>query len=1240
MYVPLRVHGHHSMLTGVDAPADLVARAKELGLAGLALADVDTLAGVVDFLHAAHGRDGSARSAFRAVVGAELSDPARVFGRVVALVESETGWRNLCKLVSSRALGGDPGERGALLDGPERFRLIEGVARHQAGLVLLVDDPHLLVRLAGRVDARALFAAISPASLRVRGARRERGGPRNAHLADRSRAAGAGRAAADRSGGGATVRSDDDATEGSGGSAAGAKCPPPARPFPASDLVEAARSCGVATLAVPDVYCAHANGLADHRLRVAIKHNALHDDLPEAWTASAPAHLVGAAELRAWFADVPEVAGPFARRAHGAIERTLEVAARCAWTPPLGGVVFPTVELEPGESAYSRLCALAFAGASRRYRPLRPEVVRRLEHELATIERLGFAPYFLLVDRIAGFAREAGIPCVGRGSAADSLVAYCLALTDADPLRYRLTFERFLNPARTDRPDIDLDFCWRRRDEVLERVYELFGRERTAMIATLNRCGLRSAFRESALALGVPPAEVDRWSRRLPHYLPAPGAKAFDGVGGAGAAGDDEEAEFDPDDVLDAPRRAQLAPDLAANPVALALAATPEASGFPFDDARWRRALGAAAALLDAPRHLGLHPGGVVVAPGPITDFVACHRAAKGVVTTQLDKDAVEAIGLVKMDLLGNRALTVIDDCVRSLAARGVAVDLEGLPEDDARTAAVLREGRTLGCFQVESPAMRHLLVQTGAATTDAVIQAVALIRPGPAGSGMKDAYVRRFRGLEPPTPPHPRLADLLWDTQGVMLYQEDVMQVAVRIAGMDLAEADLLRRALQKREARKLGALCERFVAGALEQGIAREDALRVWDLVANFASFGFCKAHAVTYGRIAYRAVWLKAHHTAEYLAAFLASDTGYYGARVYVEEARRLGVAILPPDVNKSARSFSAEARPAGGALRVGLGVVKGLSERTLDAIFAERDARGAFLSLPDFLERTRAHTDEAERLIQVGAFDAFDRTRPELLWRLHLLRAPERRMPSAAAVAEGGPLDPALLAACRATPRTREEDALEAARAGAGGWRGQGLGLGQLELAPGATARLFPDPETPALALPRLADYDPLLRGRIEHELLGLTIHAHPVALFPCPADERIALCERRRAAGEEDEAAQDLGPGSGPPAARRPAARYRRLRPVNPKPCGELARWEGARITLRGWPVATRHVRTAEGRTMRFLTLEDESGIAEVVLFPDVYERDGAHLAEFGVLCVTGIVESQMGACSLHAERVW
>ncbi|HUR27256.1 MAG TPA: DNA polymerase III subunit alpha, partial [Planctomycetota bacterium] len=786
--------------------------------------------------------------------------------------------------------------------------------------------------------------------------------------------------------------------------------------------------------------------------------------------------------------------------------------------------------------------------------------------------------------QIAEFARSRAIPCVGRGSAADSLVSYCLRLTDADPLRYRLPFERFLNPTRKDRPDIDLDFCWRRRDEVLEFVYQAFGAQRTAMICTLTTFGLRAAFREAALVHGLPPAEINRWSRRLPWH-PVSDTDAA-GLSAPSANGDG------------AKRPAGSVPGTV---LVRSLRSVPECRHFPFEDPRWRTALAAGARLFATPRHFGVHPGGVVVAPHEITDFVACQRSRKGVVVTQLDKDAIEAVGLVKMDLLGNRALTVQGDCVKTLAARGIEVDLEHIAEDDEATAALLRTGRTLGCFQVESPGMRHLLQQIGSHCMDDVIQAVALIRPGPASSGMKDAFVRRFRGLEKPHAPHPTLTDVLWETQGVMLYQEDVMQVASRLAGMDLAQADRLRRALQKHRGAELEELRARFFDGARQNGIADADARRVWELIANFASFGFCKAHAVTYGRIAYRAVWLKAHHPALYLAAFLASDTGYYERRVYVEEARRLGVAILGPDVNRSAQQHAIEWNGDAPCLRTGLGEVKGLSRATLERLFAQRARNGPFLSLPDFLERTEVQNDECSQLIQCGAFDAFDRTRPELLWRLHLLRTPQQRTPRSAA------LSSRELSACRATPHSRDQDVVAAARARTSGWSASNLSLGAVPLARGESLSLFAAPEVGAPALPAVRDLGPTERGLIEHSILGFAIRAHPTVLFPCAGEAR--RIEAKKTA---------------PPR----------------KSCAQIANFVHGRISLCGWLSASRRTRTSSGEWMRFLTLEDESGIAEVVVFPDVYTRDGHLLVDQGPFLVSGLAEDQMGAVTLHAERIW
>ena len=1134
-YAPLRVHGVHSLLVGVDAPRRLCERARELGLGHLALTDTDGMAGLVDFLRAAR------EVGLHPVVGAELSDAGGRPGRLVALVQTEPGYTNLCRLISARQLGADPGEVGADLPGPEAFDLADLAARWSEGLVFLADHPRLLYALAGHVPRERLFAALSPASLRER------------PVGGRSRGARERR----------VVEPDAGAALEEPREGEPMKTPPPARPAPARDLIGSARALGLATLAVPDVYAADEESARHQRVRVAVGRNALLCDLPREWCANEPVHLPSGDELARCFEGVENACGPFPGT--DALERTLLVAEACRFAPPLDRVHFPAVELPPAQSPYSALCEQAFDGARERYRPLVPSVLRRLERELEAIEDLGYAPYFLLVRRIADFAKSRGIPCVGRGSAADSLVAFCLGLTDADPLRYRLPFERFLNPARRDRPDIDLDFCWRRRDEVLEAVYETFGARRTAMISTLNTFGLRAAFREVALVHGVPPVEVRRWTKYLPYAV--------------------SNVPYDPRAITEDEKRG-LPEDLCGNPVAAALWSTPECRDFPFDDERWRRVIDGASALIDVPRHFGLHPGGVVVAPGAITEFTACHRAAKGVVVTQLDKDAIEAVGLVKMDLLGNRALTTIDDCLQILRERGVEVDWSALPEDEPETARALSEGRTLGCFQVESPGMRNLLKQMRARTMDEVIQAVALIRPGPAGCGMKDSFIRRVHGEEPSRAPHPLLDEVLAETHGVMLYQEDVMAAAVALARMDLAQADELRRGLKDREHTPED-LRASFLAGCEENGVDEASAKRAWEQIANFVSFSFCKAHAVTYGQLAWRAVWLKTHHPGPFLTAFLKSHTGYYQPRVYVEEARRLGVAIRGPDVNKSLADFSLERD----ALRIGLGQVRGLSERTLERLLATREADGAFLSLPDVLERVRPDVDEVEHLVRAGAFDAFDRTRPELLWRLHLLRTPKRRLPKDLA-AEG--LDPDLLEACRTTPAGAVSE-----QSPTGGWGQRSFGLGRARLGPGESAPLFPPPPPPsALALPRLPDVDARARATEELELLGLTVTIHPVHLF----------------AREELESL-----------------------PSEPIPCAELARHTGRDVTIVGWLAASRRVRTSDGTWMRFLTFEDESGLAEVVLFADAYQRHGHRLVQRGPFAAGGRVESSFGACTLHAQ---
>ena len=533
------------------------------------------------------------------------------------------------------------------------------------------------------------------------------------------------------------------------------------------------------------VFFVHERDHAVHRLLLAIGHlKFLRDVKPGALGRDRlPLDLSPPA---AWLQPPTEAAKAFADTP-GAAEATVAIAERCTYRfrraekprlPTLDDL--PPPQTDRDDPAYDRLTSRCLEGLRRRYGRMRPDILARLERELRVIRMRGFCDYFLIVHGLVRFARERRIPCVGRGSAANSIVAYALDITSVDPLRYDLPFERFLSPARRDCPDIDLDIDWRGRDAVIEHAYDTYGDERVAMISTHVSFQARGAVREAAKTLGIAPPEIDRVVRHLPWRL------------GRGFG------------------RKNLPPEIAS---------------LPLDRPPWRTALRAAARLDGLIRHLSIHPGGIVVGDGdgPLEDSLPLERSAKGLVVTQYDMHGVEATGLVKIDLLGNRALAVIADVRRDAhALYGDDIDLDTIPEDDERAGALLSQGRTLGCFQVESPGMRNLVVRMAACTQEDDMIALSLIRPGPSGSGMKDAYVRRRRGEEETPKLHPAIDPLFARTHGVMLYQEDTLRAAAAVAGFSLEQADLLRRALsKKREPEDLPRMEAAFREQAASRGI-----------------------------------------------------------------------------------------------------------------------------------------------------------------------------------------------------------------------------------------------------------------------------------------------------------------------------------------------------------------------------------------------------------------------------------
>jgi DNA-directed DNA polymerase III PolC len=705
-------------------------------------------------------------------------------------------------------------------------------------------------------------------------------------------------------------------------------------------LSEQAHKLGLPTVVAHPVYYRSPEQARLQKTLAAIRLNQTVTTISQTALAPADAWFMPSQIIEERFKEFPE-----------ALQATIEIAERCRFDLPLGKSQMPVVPLPEGMTAAQHLRDKATVGAIEIYGEITSQIQTRLNHELEVISRMGFEPIFLIVEDILNFARETGVPYSSRGSAASSLVAHCLGITSPDPLRLNLYFERFLNPARVTPPDIDTDLCSRRRDSVIQHVFDTYGADKVAMVGTINRYRPRSALADVAKAYGLEPVKVRELANQLPHAWWA----RFE---------DSEEGEDPP------------------SPFADLRIAYPSHQSI-FDDAE---------AILKLPRHLSMHPGGVIVAPGALTDLVpVMNSGGKGVVITLLDLDSVEALGLVKIDLLGIRGLTVVGDVAKFVQQSQpeqyptpLSV-LDSTPSIDEATSTRIEKGETIGCFQIESPGMRATLREIHARTEDDIMAALALYRPGPLTGGLKDAFVRRFKGEEPVRHLHPALAPLLDETFGVILYQEQVLRIANELAGFSLAEADLLRRAMSHFDpGKKMQELERKFVSEAqARSGILIETGERIWEMMAAFAGYGFPKAHAASYARIGWRSAWCKQYFPAEFMAAVLANWGGYYSQRVYLSEARRLGLKVRPPHVNYSRHQFSVQRMidSEDRALFMGLGQVRELTQRTIGRIIQHTP----FTSLDDFLSRVDPRLQEAEHLAKIGALDNFGKI-PAILTRL--------------------------------------------------------------------------------------------------------------------------------------------------------------------------------------------------------------------------------------------------------------
>ena len=634
-------------------------------------------------------------------------------------------------------------------------------------------------------------------------------------------------------------------------------------------------------------------------------------------------------EMAALFEEAPET-----------LTNTLDVAERCELTMDTERVQLPSFPIPPEfESEEGYLRRLAREGLERRYDNVTPEAERRLGYELDTICEVGYARYFLIVRDFIQYARSHGIGVgPGRGSAAGSLVSYTLGITDIDPLRFELLFERFLNPERVSMPDIDIDFAYEDRQRVIDYVIGKYGRECVSQIITFGTMAARAVVRDVGRAIGMSYAEVDRVAKMIPADLGMTLAKALEVV--------------------------------------------PELRALTQQDERHARLLRCSQALEGLARHASTHAAGVLIAPGSLTDFVPMYRSPKGDLTTQFDMKSLERVGLLKMDFLGLRTLTVLEQAARlAKESGGAEIDLASIPLDDPETYALLQKAQTVGIFQLESGGMRDLLRKILPDNFEDIIAINALFRPGPLQSGMLDDFAKRKHGRQRVTYMHPLLQPILKNTYGVIVYQDQVMQAANRLAGFTLAQADLLRRAMGKKKPEEMARQKSSFVEGCARNKVPAKRAEEIFDLIEKFAGYAFPRAHSAAYAMLSYESAYLKAHHPAAYLAASLTSEVGDSDRIVtLVEEARRLGIAVLPPDVNASVADFTLE----GPAIRFGLSAIKNVGRGSVEAIVRARQ-EGLFHTLGDLLRRVEIaalNRRVVESLIQAGACDSLEGDRAQL------------------------------------------------------------------------------------------------------------------------------------------------------------------------------------------------------------------------------------------------------------------
>ncbi len=695
-------------------------------------------------------------------------------------------------------------------------------------------------------------------------------------------------------------------------------------------LADLAKEYGIGLVATNDFHYVRKEDAASQEIKLCISTGKTLDDPEHFHFANDEFYCKSGEEMRS-------ILGGY----EGAIENTAKIAERCNVTFTFGEHKLPAFDVPEGETAKTYLRKLCEKAIPERYGQKTPEVMNRLNYELGIIDRMGFSDYFLIVMDFIHFAKTHGIPIgPGRGSAAGSIVSYLLHITELDPLEFDLLFERFLNPERVSMPDIDTDLCYRGRGRVIEYLAHKYGEDHVAQIITFSTLAARAVIRDVGRVMNLPLRDVDKIAKMIPQ---GPGVTL--------------------EKTLESSHEFKSAYET--NPTVHTL-------------------INHCLKLEGLSRQAGTHAAGVVICSAPVDDFVPIQLTQENFIQTQYEKDQVEKLGLLKMDLLGLRNLTVIQDTVDMIKEnRNIDLDVRKIPYKDKATSEMLCQGDTIGVFQSESSGYTNLLMQLAPDAFQDLIPMVALYRPGPLGSGMAEDFIKRKHGKIPVEYPHPMLEPVLKETYGVILYQEQVMRIASVMGGFSLGQADLLRRAMGHKESDVLLAQRQAFLEGAGKQGVSSEVANHVFDLMVHFAGYGFNKSHSVCYAWIAWQTAYLKAHFRPEFMAAMMTCYNGDRGkVSRYIANSRKHGVKLVAPNVNRSRASFAA----SGNTILFGLSGIQHLGDAAVESIIEAREKDGPFTSLSDFLERVDGRTVNAracESLIKCGALDDLGANRPQML-----------------------------------------------------------------------------------------------------------------------------------------------------------------------------------------------------------------------------------------------------------------